>query len=180
MAALLPPESGRSDKAWSLGFPPWARLDVPGLLFNLKCIFHLLDFCWSVVDLQRAASFCYSKVSQACICVCLLLVKLFSYVGHYRILTRVSCDTQQVLVDYLSCIQHCGFVGPSLPIYPFSLGNDKFNSYLCDSIFVLYIGSFIPCFLSLRKLCDIWYFFLCQLTSLDMTTSGSVCACVHS
>ena len=48
----------------------------------------------------------YSKLTQlytcvcVCVCVCILL-RFFSHIGYYRILSRVPCAMQYVFVDYL-------------------------------------------------------------------------------
>ena len=71
-------------------------------------------------------------------------------------------------------------MNPYLPIYPSpSLlpGNHKFVFYTCVSIFVLYIGSFIPHPLFLVSTYR-WYhmtFFFVWPTSINMTISLSMC-----
>ena len=42
---------------------------------------------------------------------------LFLYM-YYRVLSRVPCAIQQVLISYLFYIQQCAYVNPNLPIYP--------------------------------------------------------------
>ena len=42
----------------------------------------------------------YSKVNQLCIYIYPLFFKLFSYIYHYRVLSRVPCGIQQVLIIY--------------------------------------------------------------------------------
>ena len=47
-----------------------------------------------------------------------LFFRFFSHIGHYRVLSRVPCAIQQVLISYLFYIQQCVYVHPNLPIYP--------------------------------------------------------------
>ena len=47
-----------------------------------------------------------------------LFFRLCSCIGHYRILARVSCVIQKVLISYLFYIQQCVYVNLSLPVYP--------------------------------------------------------------
>ena len=59
----------------------------------------------------------------------LIFFRLFSHIDYYRILSRVPCAIQKVLVVYLFYIQYCVymFVNPKLLIYPspqrFPFGN---------------------------------------------------------
>ena len=68
------------------------------------------------------------------------LFRFFSHIGHYRVLSRVPCTIQQVLISYLFYIQSCVYVSRSLPVYPspsLSFGNHKFVYYIRDSTSVL-------------------------------------------
>ena len=47
-----------------------------------------------------------------------LFFRLFSHIGHYRVLRSSMCY-QQVLVSYLFYVYVCVYVNPSLPIHPF-------------------------------------------------------------
>ena len=51
----------------------------------------------------------YSKVIQLCIYIYLFFFRFFFHIGYYRVLSRVPCAIQQVLVDYLLYIQ-CVFL----------------------------------------------------------------------
>ena len=62
----------------------------------------------------------YSKVNHLYIYIYLLFFRFYSHIGHYRVLSRVACAIQQVLISYLFYIQQCVFVNPNLPIYPIS------------------------------------------------------------
>ena len=87
----------------------------------------------------------YSKVSQLYIYIYPLFCRFYSHVVHYRVLNRVPCTIQQVLISYLFYIQQCVYVNPNLPIYPsptFHLGNHKFVFYSCDSISILCFVAF--------------------------------------
>ena len=69
-----------------------------------------------------------------------MLFQIFSIVSYCRILTRVP-----VLHSRSLCVS----VNPKLLIYPFPtfpFGNHKFAFYVCGSISVLYISSFVSFF----------------------------------
>ena len=73
-----------------------------------------------------------------------LFFRFFSYTGHYRVLSRVPCAIQQVLISYLFYIQQYVYVNPNLSIYPFpslSPSNHKFVLYICNS--VSFVDTFI-------------------------------------
>ena len=59
-----------------------------------------------------------SKVIQLYMYTYPFFFRFFSHLGYYRILSRVLCVIQQVLVDYLFYIQQCVYVNPKLLIYP--------------------------------------------------------------
>ena len=48
-----------------------------------------------------------SKVNLLCIYIYPLFLRFFSHIGHYKVLSRVSCAMQQVLISYLSYMQQC-------------------------------------------------------------------------
>jgi len=54
-------------------------------------IFYLLNFDWSMVDLQCCVSLLYSKVKHYIIHIYPLIFRLFSHIDHYRVLGRVPC-----------------------------------------------------------------------------------------
>ena len=60
----------------------------------------------------------YSRLSQLHIYIYPLFFRFFSHIGHYRVLSRVPCAIQQVLVSYLFYVKQCVYVSPDLPIYP--------------------------------------------------------------
>ena len=43
----------------------------------------------------------YSKINQLYIYIRITLFKICSHVGHYRVLSRVPCAIQWVLISYL-------------------------------------------------------------------------------
>ena len=91
----------------------------------------------------------YSKVNQLYIYIYPLFFRFFVHTGHYRVVSRVPCAKQQVLISYLFYIQQCVYLNPNLPIYPsppLTPGNSKFVFYICNSISVLQISSFVPLF----------------------------------
>ena len=55
----------------------------------------------------------YNKAIQSYIFIYLFFFSLFSCIGHYRLVSRVSCAIQQVFIDYLFLC-----VNPNLLIYP--------------------------------------------------------------
>ena len=60
---------------------------------------------------------------------------------------RASCAIQQVLISYQFYIQWYICINPNLPSYTSTLllpGNCKFVFYISNSVFVLYISSFVP------------------------------------
>ena len=90
----------------------------------------------------------YTKVNQLNIYIYPLFFRFFSHIGHYRVLSRVPCAIQQVLISYLFYIQQCVYVNPNLQFIPHPLppGNCKFVFYMCNSISVLQISSLVPFF----------------------------------
>ena len=42
----------------------------------------------------------------------------FSHLGHYRVLSRVSCATQQILISYLFYVCQCLYVNPISQFIP--------------------------------------------------------------
>ena len=54
--------------------------------------------------------------------VYIFFLRFFSFIGYYKILSRVPCAIQQVLVGYLFYIQQCVYVNPNLLIH---------SSYYC-------------------------------------------------
>ena len=76
-----------------------------------------------------------------CVCVCIYICffRFFSLIGYNKILSRVPCAIQQVLVGYPSIQSSVCMViqtpGLSLPDFPF--GNHKLVFYICESVSVL-------------------------------------------
>ena len=68
--------------------------------------FSCLNFYWSRVDLQCCVSFCCTAkwISYTYTCIHSFLFRFFSHRGYYRVLSRVPCAIQQVLISYLSYI----------------------------------------------------------------------------
>ena len=60
----------------------------------------------------------YSKVIQLYTYIYLFFFRFFSPISYYRILSRVPCAIQQVLVVYRFHVQQCVYVNPKLLIYP--------------------------------------------------------------
>ena len=66
----------------------------PGHLAFKEFIKH---FYWSIVDVQCYVNFCCTAEWYSYP----LFFRLFSHIGHYRVLSRVPCTTQKVLFNYL-------------------------------------------------------------------------------
>ena len=60
----------------------------------------------------------YSRMNQLYIHIYPLFFRFFSHIGHYRVLSRVPCAIEQLLISYLLYIQQCVYDNPNLPIYP--------------------------------------------------------------
>ena len=57
------------------------------------------------------------KVIQLCMYIFLLFFRFVSHIGHYRVLKRIPCALQQVLIRYLFYIWKCVYM--SIPISQF-------------------------------------------------------------
>ena len=80
----------------------------------------------------------YNKVIQSYIHIYPFFFRFFSHIGYYRILSRVPCALQQVLVDYLFYTQQCVHVNPKLLIYPSPCPPFRFDqtsSHIVNSAF---------------------------------------------
>ena len=129
----------------------------------------------------------YRKVNQLYIYIYPLFFRFFSHIGHYSILSRVPCVTQYVLISYQFYILQCVYV--NLPIYPslhlLAPGNHTFIFYICNSISVLQISSFVPFFFffldSTYKQYHMKFVFLCltYFTQYDNLQVHSCCKIHH-
>ena len=84
-----------------------------------------------------------SKVNQLYIYIYPLFFRFFSHLGHYRVLSRVPCAVQQILMSYLFYIQYCVYVNPNLPIYPSPLSPLITISLFSTSVILLLLCSFL-------------------------------------
>ena len=84
-------------------------LNIPTFHDYIRSFFNLIfNLYWSIVDLQ-CVNFRYTKVIQLYIYVYIhtniyiypLFLRFFSHIGYCRILNRVPCAMQQVLVDHI-------------------------------------------------------------------------------
>ena len=78
----------------------------------------------------------YSKVDQLYTYIYPLFFRFFSHKGHFRVLSRIPCATQQVLVGYLFYVQLCVYLNPQLLIYPCPLllsGNSAYKESACNA-----------------------------------------------
>ena len=117
----------------------------------------------------------YSKVNQ--LYIYSLIFRFLSHIGHYRLLSRVPCATQQVLISYLFYIQQFVYVHatlslhPSLP-FPLPVSSSPFsmsaslvlscpqvlqNHYFLDSIYMCQHMVFVFLFLTYFTLYDRLY-----------------------
>ena len=69
--------------------------------FILNCIF-LKKIYWSIGDVQSCISFRYTAkwISYTCINTYIHSLWFFFHIGHNRVLSRVPCATQHILVIY--------------------------------------------------------------------------------
>ena len=83
----------------------------------------------------------YSKVNQLYICMYPLFFRFFSHLGYYRVLSRVSCAIEQVLISCPFYMQQCVRVNPKHLSYPpplfFPFGNHKIVFHVYESVSVL-------------------------------------------
>ena len=61
---------------------------------------------------------------------------IFPYIGHCRIVSRVPCSIQQILISYLYYMEYCVYVNPSPyllppPPSPIPSGKHEFVFYSC-------------------------------------------------
>ena len=87
------------------------------LVFFFKMLFIVLNFYWSITDLQCCVSDVQQSehIIQIHISTCFTF---FSHIGHYKVLYRVLCAIYQVFISYLFYIQKCEHFNPSLSISP--------------------------------------------------------------
>lgn len=60
----------------------------------------------------------YIKVNLFYISIYPLSFRVFSHIGHYRVLSRVPCSIQGVLIIYLFTYSNSVYANPNLLIYP--------------------------------------------------------------
>ena len=99
----------------------------------------------------------HSAISiSVCVLLCVFFPRFFPFlIDYYKVLSVVPCTLQQVFVGYLFYILQCVYVNPILliqspnpsPSVPFD--SYEFVSYVCGSISVLYISSFVSSFQTL-------------------------------
>ena len=73
--------------------------------------------------------------SESVIHISTLFFRFFSHIDHYRVLSRVPCAIQQVLISYLFYIQQCVYVNPNLTVYP-SPPNQLFSMLFLKQAFL--------------------------------------------
>ena len=105
-----------------------------------------------IVALQCCLFLLYSKVNQLYIYTYPLSFGFPSHLGYRRVLSRVLCVIQWVLISSLSYtkFQYCVYINSNLRIHPTSLfpclGVYTFVLYMSVSISALQIGSSVPFF----------------------------------
>ena len=105
----------------------------------------------------------------------LRILRLFSHVGHYRVLSRVPRAPQEVPVCYLLYREKCVYANPSLPIYPSLLPPSTHAYFLQLWRYFCSVNKFICTFFffnSTYKLCHMTFVFLCLTYQLfDFTNN---------
>ena len=123
-------------------------------------LINFLKIYQSIVDFQCCIRYqfqVYRNVSylyiHVCVCVCIHSFTFFHHVGHYRVLSRVPCALEQVLIIYkVLCI--CQLQSPDLPSAPhitYLLVTISFCFYICSSISVLQVTLFVAFYFSTYK-----------------------------
>ena len=84
------------------------------ITINGGCFFIVLKFYWSIVDLQWCNNFCYTTKwrSHTYTHIC-----LFSHINYHKILGRVLCAIQQVLIGQSFHKPQCTYASPK-PLVP--------------------------------------------------------------
>ena len=120
----------------------------------------------------------YSKVNQPYVYIYLLFFQiLFPYRQLQSTEQSSLCYTvgpyQLSILYIVVCI--CQSQSPNLSFLPFPPDNHNFVFYICNSISILQISSFVP-FFQIPHISDILYYlsFSVCLTSLSMTISRSI------
>ena len=88
-------------------------------MFFFVCFFGV--FFWFFIGVQLIYNVVLVSAvqqSESVIYIYPLFFRFFSHIGDYRVLSRVPCAIQQVLISYLFYIQQYVYVNPNLPIYP--------------------------------------------------------------
>ena len=78
-------------------------------------------FLGSIVDLQCCQFQMYSRFNLLYIYIYPLFLSFFSHVGSCTVLRRAPCAIQQAIISYLSYIQQCVYINPSVLNYPYFL-----------------------------------------------------------
>ena len=77
------------------------QIGLTDTTFQLKAPCLFFHFYWNIVDLQCGAGFrCIAK-SVSYTYTYIHSFRFFSHTGHYRILSRVPCTIQQILISHL-------------------------------------------------------------------------------
>ena len=105
-------------------------------MFSFLFFIFLLEYrCFTIL----CQFLLYNKVNQLYVYIYPFFLGFPSHLGHHRVLSRVPCAIQQVLISYLfyTQCQQCIYVNPKLPIHPppcpFCLGIDVWSLHLCLS-----------------------------------------------
>ena len=112
------------------------------LLFNLGKVDFLPLKTLFIFFLEYSCLQCcvqvYSKMNQLYRYIYTLFLKFFSHIDHYRVLSRVSCAIQEVLIIYFtnSSVYMSIPISQFIPHYFFPLVNIGLFSTICDSISV--------------------------------------------
>ena len=99
--------------------------------------------------------------------------RLYSIIGCYKIMDKIPCARQYILL--LIYFIHSSLLIPYPNLFPFSLlfGNHEFVFYVCESVSVLHIHSFVLLFWSTYNWYHVVFVFLWPI-SLSMIFSRSI------
>lgn len=92
------------------------------LSFSLSLFFFCDAFCLIFIGVQLIYSVVLvSSISQSELAVQIHISPLFKIffpkIGYYKMLSRIFCAIQYILVSYLFSVQQSAYVNPNLPIY---------------------------------------------------------------
>ena len=98
-------------------------------------------FYWTIVDLQYCVSFrCIAKWFRYIYVCVYIYFRFFSIIGYYKILNIIPCAILLLIYFMYSSLY---LLIPYSQFVPLPFGNHKIVFYVCESVSVLYIDSFV-------------------------------------